>query len=293
LVELGVVVEAQPPPLLAFADLAALGVLRHRLGELREPEALMPRLHRVAPGQYRCVAHRLFPLDVCSDVARRLRGARGRGMPRRGPEDSPGPRFDANRKPGEEARAGYTGENFRSEASARKRDRQHEVLAHDFLAGDELLDATALLVEHDLGELAQRVARLVDGAPVRVDARQLLDESHVAVVRLEVYGGECDFSLLHGHLLGRTRSKVTLDRLPPYDENGISKCLSSCALNAPQHVALHSSSRCFFSATPFHASASGGGDLRSMMGGHLRASSAFFAMNACCASGTSSSAKIA
>src|ERR1041385_6897243 len=55
----------------------------------------------------------------------------------------------------------------------------------------------------------------------------------------------------------------------------------------------HSSSSCFFSFTFAHSSASAGAGLRSMIGFHFAASSRFFAMNACCASGTSSSAKIA
>src|SRR4051812_2003540 len=57
--------------------------------------------------------------------------------------------------------------------------------------------------------------------------------------------------------------------------------------------AAHSCSSCLFSFTLAHSSASGGAGLRSMSGCHFAESSRFFAMNSCCASGTSSSAKIA
>src|SRR5258708_1713548 len=63
--------------------------------------------------------------------------------------------------------------------------------------------------------------------------------------------------------------------------------------DAGQRSVHFSTSRCFFSLTFAHSSASGGAGLRSMIGFHCLASCAFFAVNSFCASGTSSSAKIA
>src|SRR5690242_2879285 len=61
-------------------------------------------------------------------------------------------------------------------------DRHPELLAHHVLAGEQLLGACALLVEDDLGEPRQVVARLVDGLAVRVDPRKLLHEADVTVL---------------------------------------------------------------------------------------------------------------
>src|SRR5262245_51162620 len=62
------------------------------------------------------------------------------------------------------------------------RDRHDEVFAHHVLAGDQFLGLAALFVEDHGGELLQRLARLVQGAPVRIHSRQLLDETDVTVI---------------------------------------------------------------------------------------------------------------
>src|SRR3954466_2237308 len=79
----------------------------------------------------------------------------------------------------------------------RARDRNEERLAHHVLSFDQLLCAAPLLVEHHGRKLLQRVASLVDGAAVRVDAGQLLDESDVTAVGLQVYGGEGEPACFH------------------------------------------------------------------------------------------------
>src|SRR5207245_8742444 len=59
------------------------------------------------------------------------------------------------------------------------------------------------------------------------------------------------------------------------------------------HRVAQRSRNCSLSLTSFHASASSGAGLRSMIGFQSFDNSAFSAVNGCCAVGTSSSAKIA
>src|SRR3954468_3886236 len=86
------------------------------------------------------------------------------------------------------------------EKSGGARDRHEEILAHDILAGDHLFGAAALLVEHHFRELAQRVARFVERAAVRIDSGELFDETDVAAVRFKVDSGEGNLSLFHSSL---------------------------------------------------------------------------------------------
>src|SRR5258708_31826042 len=88
------------------------------------------------------------------------------------------------------------------------RNRHNEVLAHHVLAGDHLLDAAPLLVEHHRGELAQRNARLIQRAAVRVHAGQFLDEADVAVVRFQINRGERNLSLFHLNLLAEQGNRL-------------------------------------------------------------------------------------
>src|SRR5207302_9951835 len=77
------------------------------------------------------------------------------------------------------------------------RDRNEQTLAHDILAGDHFVDVAALLVEYHRCQLLQYLARLLDAMPARVHPRQLLDETDVAVLGLEINRGECKLPFDH------------------------------------------------------------------------------------------------
>src|SRR5438046_10553365 len=65
--------------------------------------------------------------------------------------------------------------------------------------------AAALLVEYQCREPAQGLARLLDRAAVGVHSGQLLDETDIALLGLEVHRSECEASLFHVDPLSSTR----------------------------------------------------------------------------------------
>src|SRR5262249_33086166 len=145
------------------------------------------------------------------------------------------------------------------------------------------------------------------GAAVRVHSRQFLDEADVTVIRFEVYRGERKPSLFHSNLLALIDVQVTpfsFQKCYAEEEKSLRVILQNfCGHSYDSNIfamrkLLHRSRnyfsrRCFFSFFFAHSSASAGAGLRSMIAGHFAASSRLSGMNGFCASGTSSSAKIA
>src|SRR6185295_3849917 len=72
-----------------------------------------------------------------------------------------------------------------------------ERLAHQGVPGVRQRGLAPLLGEHLGGQVLQRLARFVQGAAAGIHRGELLDESDVFAVGLEVHGGKCKLSLFH------------------------------------------------------------------------------------------------
>jgi hypothetical protein len=70
------------------------------------------------------------------------------------------------------------------------RQRQPERLAHRLLACEDIARRAPLLVEHDKRQLDELAPRLIQGAPIRIHPRNLLDEADVSAFALQKHGGE-------------------------------------------------------------------------------------------------------